>query len=68
MKGRVPARSAGVRLNFPCASFRTQGENKKMVEHKELPVFMACYDLVLELSKLDKDFLKQYKYTVGESS
>ena len=35
--------------------------------HYDLPVFKACYDLLLEIFQFTKDFGKEYKYTVGES-
>jgi len=35
--------------------------------HQELPVYKACYDLLLEIFRFTKNFSKEYKYTVGES-
>jgi len=35
--------------------------------HYELPVYKACYDLLLEIFQFTKDFSKEYKYTIGES-
>ena len=35
--------------------------------HQELPVYKACYDLLLEIFLFTKDFTKEYKYTVGEN-
>ncbi len=35
--------------------------------HQELPVYKACYDLLLEIFKFTRDFKKEYKYTIGES-
>ena len=35
--------------------------------HYDLPVYKACYDLLLEIFQFTKDFSKEYKYTVGES-
>ena len=35
--------------------------------HYELPVYKACYDLLIEIFEFTKDFSKEYKYTVGES-
>jgi hypothetical protein len=35
--------------------------------HNELPVYKACYDLLIEIFQFTKDFSKEYKYTVGES-
>ncbi|MBM3435248.1 MAG: four helix bundle protein [Bacteroidetes bacterium] len=35
--------------------------------HSDLPVYKACYDLLLEIFIFTKDFSKEYKYTVGES-
>jgi hypothetical protein len=34
--------------------------------HYDLPVYKACYDLLLEIFQFTKDFGKEYKYTVGE--
>jgi hypothetical protein len=39
----------------------------KMGLHQELPVYKACYDLLLETFLITKDFSREYKYTVGES-
>lgn len=33
----------------------------------ELPVYKACYDLLIEIFQFTKDFSKEYKYTIGES-
>jgi len=38
-----------------------------MALHYELPVYKACYDLLLEVFRFTKGFGKEYKYTVGES-
>ena len=35
--------------------------------HNELPVYKACYDLLIEIFQFTKEFSKDYKYTVGES-
>lgn len=35
--------------------------------HYELPVYKACYDLLLEIFVFTKNFSKDFKYTVGES-
>lgn len=35
--------------------------------HYDLPVYKACYDLLLEIFQFIKDFSREYKYTVGES-
>jgi hypothetical protein len=35
--------------------------------HQELPVYKACYDLLIEIFQFTKEFSKDYKYTVGES-
>jgi hypothetical protein len=35
--------------------------------HNELPVYKACYDLLIEIFQFTKEFSKEYKYTVGES-
>jgi hypothetical protein len=32
-----------------------------------LPVYKACYDLLIEIFQFIKEFSKEYKYTVGES-
>ncbi len=34
--------------------------------HQELPIYKACYDLVLEMFQLVKDFSREYKFTIGE--
>lgn len=39
----------------------------KMGLHQELPVYKACYDLLLEIFHFTKDFTRDYKYTAGES-
>jgi len=38
-----------------------------MALHYDLPVYKACYDLLLEIFQFTKGFAKEYKYTVGES-
>jgi hypothetical protein len=38
-----------------------------MVLYSELPVYKATYDLLLAIFRFTKDFVKEYKYTVGES-
>ncbi len=35
--------------------------------HSELPVYKACYDLLLEIFRFVKGFSREYKFTVGES-
>lgn len=40
---------------------------QKMSRYEELPVYKACYDLLVEIFRFTKDFTKEYKYTVGES-
>jgi hypothetical protein len=35
--------------------------------HYDLPVYKACYDLLLEIFQFTKDFTKEYKYMVGEN-
>ena len=35
--------------------------------HYDLPVYKACYDLLLEIFQFTKYFSREYKYTVGES-
>ena len=35
--------------------------------HYDLPVYKACYDLLLEIFQFVKDFGREYKFTVGES-
>ena len=34
---------------------------------EELPIYKACYDLVLAIFNLAKNFKKEFKYTLGES-
>ena len=34
---------------------------------EELPIYKACYDLVLVIFNLAKNFNKEFKYTLGES-
>lgn len=34
---------------------------------EELPIYKACYDLVLAVFGLVKNFKKEFKYTIGES-
>ncbi len=38
-----------------------------MAQYDELPVYKACYDLLLEIFRFTKEFGREYKYTVGES-
>ena len=38
-----------------------------MARYDELPVFKACYDLLLEIFRFTKNFSNEYKYTVGEN-
>jgi RNA-directed DNA polymerase len=38
-----------------------------MALYNELPVYNATYDLLLAIFRFTKDFVKEYKYTVGES-
>lgn len=38
-----------------------------MALHYGLPVYKACYDLLLEVFRFTKGFSKDYKYTVGAS-
>ncbi|MGK0316870.1 MAG: hypothetical protein ACI86M_003108 [Saprospiraceae bacterium] len=35
--------------------------------HQELPVYKASYDILLAIFEFTKSFIKDYKYTVGES-
>ena len=35
--------------------------------HYDLPVYKACYDLLMEIFMFTKGFSKEFKYTVGES-
>jgi hypothetical protein len=35
--------------------------------HYDLPVYKACYDLLLEIFQFTKDFSREYKYNVRES-
>jgi hypothetical protein len=35
--------------------------------HNELPVYKACYDLLIEIFQFTKEFSKDFKYTAGES-
>jgi len=35
--------------------------------HYDLPVYKACYDLLLEIFQFTKDFSLEYKHTVGGS-
>lgn len=37
-----------------------------MAYSSELPVYKACYDLLLERFRFTKEFGKEFKYTVGE--
>ena len=32
-----------------------------------MPVYKACYDLLIEIFQFTKEFSKEYNYTVGES-
>jgi hypothetical protein len=34
---------------------------------EELPIYKACYDLVLVVFNLARNFRKEFKYTLGES-
>ena len=38
-----------------------------MAQYVELPVYKATYDLLVEIFRFTKDFIKEYKYTIGES-
>ncbi len=38
-----------------------------MAQYNELPVYKACYDLLLEIFQFTKNFTREYKYTIGES-
>jgi len=38
-----------------------------MALYSELPVYKATYDLLLAIFRFTKDFVKEYKCTVGES-
>lgn len=38
-----------------------------MTTYDELPVYKATYGLLLGMFSFTKDFIKDYKYTVGES-
>jgi hypothetical protein len=37
------------------------------MEYKDLPIYKASYDLLIEIFKFTKEFKKEYKYTIGES-
>ena len=37
-----------------------------MSHYDDLPVYKACYDLLLAVFQFTKNFAKEYKYTVGE--
>ena len=37
-----------------------------MAVYDNLPVYKACYDLLLEIFKFTKNFNREYKYTLGE--
>jgi hypothetical protein len=37
-----------------------------MALYYELPVYKSCYDLLLIVFRLVKNFQKEYKYTIGE--
>lgn len=37
------------------------------MEYKDLPVYKASYDLLIEIFKFTKEFKREYKYTIGES-
>lgn len=36
-----------------------------MALHYDLPVYKACYDLLMEIFLFTKGFGKEFKYTVG---
>ncbi len=38
-----------------------------MALHNELPVYKACYDLLMEIFLFTRHFSREYKFTVGES-
>lgn len=38
-----------------------------MALHYDLPVYKACYDLLMEIFMFTKGFGKEFKFTVGES-
>ena len=38
-----------------------------MAQYNDLPVYKACYDLLLEIFQFTKNFTREYKYTIGES-
>jgi len=38
-----------------------------MSNYRDLPLYKASYDLVLQAFKLVKEFDREYKYTLGES-
>jgi len=38
-----------------------------MGKYDELPVYKASYDLLVEIFRFTKNFIREYKYTVGES-
>ncbi len=35
--------------------------------YSELPVYKACYNLLLETYMFTRNFTKEYKYTIGET-
>ena len=37
------------------------------MEHAELPVYKACYDLLIEIFQFTGEFSREYKFTVGEN-
>jgi hypothetical protein len=37
-----------------------------MAQYDQLPVFKACYDLILIIFNTVSSFTKEYKYTIGE--
>ncbi len=37
-----------------------------MALYYELPIYKSCYDLLIIVFKLVKNFQKEYKYTIGE--
>ena len=39
-----------------------------MAQYDELPVYKATYDLLLAIFMFTREFKKEFKYTVGESS
>jgi len=54
--------------NLTILYYRAKREEKfYMGLHYDLPVYKACYDLLLEIFQFTKDFTKEYKYMVGEN-